>query len=578
MTKTLDPFYTTHFTRLNKLENRSKWSYFKCNYCGDQSNSRGQRIEHCKNHLANHITSVENCPDAPSAAHSAAHLLMKAKKPDQAASQGSDNSNGSTTTGPPLNKKHKAYVQDNLDSVVDCPMSDAQQNSANRKLFKLVVHANLPFSVADNIFLVDFTNELRPSFKPASHFVMTQTFLDSEHSCVHLELVEKLAAKWTHSYTSHGWEDILRWSIYGVAAAQVGKRSSILGLQDLTGSRGDDKKVLDTANSCMADMGVVNAACILAAFTDNPSVMKKSRKDFEKLYPWVILQYYFRRVLALFTKPILELGRFAPTNQQRNVKKSLMVSKRIANPDVQDHDDFFWPMLNQIIHVSKPFVDSIAACKSQSTNLADCMLYFLGATWKVALLSAEEGNDPKFFQHPRENGIGLNLSARASVRILTATTIAGMGLKEEIETRLHAILSIVPHATEIECLFSGLNGIQSPKRNNLTIPNFPKLAVLCSDYIQEADHRTKKKSAPADGSEEEGQISGVDAVYRDLEKRLEQEEQEFDGTVSLMEGKLYDFEMIKAALENAVPIEEIRELNIVRSSSGEDWSIEDMIQ
>ena len=44
-----------------------------------------------------------------------------------------------------------------------------------------------------------------------------------------------------------------------------------------------------------------------------------------------------------------------------------------------------------------------------------------------------------------------------------------------------------------------------------------------------------------------------------------------------MEGKLYDFGMIKAALENAVPVEEIEELNIVRNSSGEDWSIEDMI-
>ncbi|KAL0056560.1 hypothetical protein AAF712_016834, partial [Marasmius tenuissimus] len=42
--------------------------------------------------------------------------------------------------------------------------------------------------------------------------------------------------------------------------------------------------------------------------------------------------------------------------------------------------------------------------------------------------------------------------------------------------------SITPHAAEIERLFSSLNGIQSPCRNNLSVDNFEKLAKLRNHY------------------------------------------------------------------------------------------------
>ncbi|KAJ3990837.1 hypothetical protein F5050DRAFT_1547890, partial [Lentinula boryana] len=160
--KKLDVFYTNHFTRLEALDNKTKRSLFKCNFCGDDPNSQGRAIEHRDNRLANHITSTTECPNATQAARSAAHLLMKAKKSGDTEVTGSGT--GAEATKPAKKRKH----QSDLDSVVDRPMSEAQQNSANRKLFKLFIHANIPFNTADNIFLSDFTNELRPSFKPAS--------------------------------------------------------------------------------------------------------------------------------------------------------------------------------------------------------------------------------------------------------------------------------------------------------------------------------------------------------------------------------------------------------------------------
>ena len=111
-------------------------------------------------------------------------------------------------------------------------------------------------------------------------------------------------------------------------------------------------------------------------------------------------QWYAVILLALSVEAHrVPLSTLVARNDARRARNGLSVINIDVIRTVQDHDDSFWPMLNQIIRVSKPFVDSIAACESRSTNLADCMLYFLGAARKVALLSAEEGDDPEFFQH-----------------------------------------------------------------------------------------------------------------------------------------------------------------------------------
>ncbi|KAJ3994108.1 hypothetical protein F5050DRAFT_1809922 [Lentinula boryana] len=187
---------------------------------------------------------------------------MKAKKSGDTEVTGS----GAEATKPAKKWKH----QSDLDSVVDQPM------------LELFIHANISFNTANNIFLSNFTNELQPSFKPASRFVMTQTFLDSEYSYVHLETVDALAEKlYLEILLIDGWEDILQWSIYGVATAHVGKPSVVLGLCDLTGHQGNAAKIVEMVQSCLKEMGVVDARYLLAVVTDNPSVMQKFCKEIE---------------------------------------------------------------------------------------------------------------------------------------------------------------------------------------------------------------------------------------------------------------------------------------------------------
>ncbi|KAJ7230543.1 ribonuclease H-like domain-containing protein [Mycena pura] len=209
-----------------------------------------------------------------------------------------------------------------------------------------------------------------------------------------------------------------------------------------------------------------------------------------------------------------------------------------------------------------------------------------------------------------------------------------------------AMLGIVPHSAEIERLFSSCNGIQSPKRNSLAVETFSKLAKVRSSLVEEAKRRapikarTKKTSEPAAvsesttstatrmttensaplersealegwqapmegvASESEDRVSGVDAVFNDLERRLQQEEDSSDvdeeeeeentpdvstlvaaamkkqkkpSELSLMGGDIYDFALVKKALDNVVPQEDVKKVDVVRKRTGGAWNIEAML-
>ncbi|KAJ7224655.1 ribonuclease H-like domain-containing protein [Mycena pura] len=85
-----------------------------------------------------------------------------------------------------------------------------------------------------------------------------------------------------------GWEDELRRSLYGSAAGRVGEPTVILGLQDLTGHRGNAVKICEAAEAAMEEMLIENAACFLGLVTDNPNVMKAFRREFVVKYSWII--------------------------------------------------------------------------------------------------------------------------------------------------------------------------------------------------------------------------------------------------------------------------------------------------
>ncbi|KAJ7214045.1 ribonuclease H-like domain-containing protein [Mycena pura] len=348
---------------------------------------------------------------------------------------------------------------------------------------------------------------------------------------------------------------------------------------------------------------------------------------------------------------------------------------------VQDIDDEFWPWLDQVIRVARPFVDAIAESEGRGVNLADCMLNLLKAAYQLSKLEIKTDDSAAFkahayavvdkrfrkmatpihrlalFLHPLCRKFAAVDSVGFTLRDLkiTALTIAkdkwnwtadearllvsdmddyhackdpfAGGDKDSgswwkaltVSSKAHplkpfavATLSIVPHSAEIERLFSSCNGIQSPKRNSLAVETFSKLAKVRSSLVEEAKTRApakqntkangekkddgvessatrhtaekstplgntellEKRSGPMDGMSEDDPVGGVDSVFHDLDRQLEEED---TNQLSLMGGDIYDFALVKKALDNVVPQEKVQKVDVVRQTSQGDWNIEDIL-
>jgi hypothetical protein len=61
--------------------------------------------------------------------------------------------------------------------------------------------------------------------------------------------------------------------------------------------------------------------------------------------------------------------------------------------------------------------------------------------------------------------------------------------KNPLKALAITIHSIVPHAAEVECLFSALGSTQSTKRCNLSVSTFETLGKLCANYSRHLYNR-----------------------------------------------------------------------------------------
>ncbi|KAJ6550778.1 hypothetical protein DFH09DRAFT_1319647 [Mycena vulgaris] len=144
--------YTNHFTRLDKKENRSGRYDWKCNYCGDDDNSSGACIE------------GRLCKRAPPAARAEALRFMADKKKTSKPSDNTSVSKDADDAGIDIDetetqvneatttRKKRKTIQGLLSSFIDNAMTTTQKKSADRKLLRFIIHANVAFRSVENPF------------------------------------------------------------------------------------------------------------------------------------------------------------------------------------------------------------------------------------------------------------------------------------------------------------------------------------------------------------------------------------------------------------------------------------------
>lgn len=176
------PFISNNFTRIDKKDNLSNRWYWDCNFC-DANHAPGCHIEGRDNNLLLHIINAKLCPNASAdACREAQAILMEKGKitvleavlpiRDDSISTTGDSSESTKFV---VLKKQK--TGGTLDHYIDHPLTPQQKADADVTFFRLVVsfilshkclldfnrflvHGNVAFRVAENVFLSEWLNKI----------------------------------------------------------------------------------------------------------------------------------------------------------------------------------------------------------------------------------------------------------------------------------------------------------------------------------------------------------------------------------------------------------------------------------
>ncbi|GLB43923.1 hypothetical protein LshimejAT787_1501070 [Lyophyllum shimeji] len=351
-----------------------------------------------------------------------------------------------------------------LAGLVDFPLTEAQKQRADVKLFRFIVHMNIAFSVTENWYFNDFLRDLRPLYVTPSRYVILHSIMDSEAARVRLEELERIQKRSKLTYLIDGWEDLLKRSLYGSVAAEVGQYPTVLSLEDMTGNRATAEGIMDATEKAMREMDLLDGRKFIAMTTDNPTVMQTVRRKFKEKYFWVLTFACFLHQLNTLIGEICAFPAMKKAITQatravtffnsshywggqvkdeaklvkvtRGLKKncksrfyaitllcnSVLENRKSGSPYLEYaaqkktnglspvaadvvaiilYSPDFWEKIRQLLKFVKLIVDAIGNVEARDANLADCMLELLRCSKALLEVKREDGDDINFALHAR---------------------------------------------------------------------------------------------------------------------------------------------------------------------------------
>jgi hypothetical protein len=91
------------------------------------------------------------------------------------------------------------------------------------------------FKASENLFLIKWVFDIRPSYDLASRYILMERYLPAEEQRAILEDLEGLKGRNNMTFLLDGWDDAMWRSIYGSILAKVAVHPIVLGLQKMTG-------------------------------------------------------------------------------------------------------------------------------------------------------------------------------------------------------------------------------------------------------------------------------------------------------------------------------------------------------
>ena len=189
----------------------------------------------------------------------------------------------------------------------------------------------------ENHFFLKWIHCLRPSYTPATCYVLTGHYLLAEEAQVFQEGLKCLDGRHNLTYLMDGWEDTQKHSIYGCMLAEVSQFPVVLGLEELTRVHATADQLIEVANHALVKKNV-KPTSIIAMCTNNPTTMQAFQRKWTTGKSWILMSFklfkilsklkiiFVSRLLVLCMPLIPSLERLSPFHLQSRLFQKILGS------------------------------------------------------------------------------------------------------------------------------------------------------------------------------------------------------------------------------------------------------------
>jgi hypothetical protein len=215
-----------------------------------------------------------------------------------------DTASASTSTTR-TNKKRKAsrlHSQSNITEHYEkFPTSLSKEDQINKALFKMIVCCNLPFSLIEHPFFVEFIKTLRNTYSLPSRWILSNTLFDQETSKINLKINRIIDKEINITIAFDGWSNPTSKSIYDYCLITEERKEYLWCSKDYSGVSHTGIFLGEELIKIVEEIGPEKLAAVVS---DNAANASLARKILCEKYPHILNIRCIAHCINLITKDI----------------------------------------------------------------------------------------------------------------------------------------------------------------------------------------------------------------------------------------------------------------------------------
>ncbi|GBB92796.1 hypothetical protein RclHR1_20590003 [Rhizophagus clarus] len=365
-------------------------------------------------------------------------------------SNNEDLEDDSTTTSTTKSSKKQKSSDTRSQTCIDdhyenFPTSLVKEDQINKALAKMFVCCNLPFSLIEHPFFIEFIKILRTTYNFPSRWVLTETLIIQEVSRITLKVNRIIEEENNLTIAFDGWTNSTGQSIYDYCLITEERKEYLWCSKNYSDVSHHTGAFL--GNEIIKIVDDIDPEKVAAVVTDNAPDARVAQRILCKKYPHILNIRYMTHCINLIMKDVCKHTFVADTvrkvehgNDIKNWVKDIL------------YDQNFYKNCRIITFILHPLKVKVGCLESRTSSLADCYIHLLSLASAVyhmlnqniefknhCVIKFNEQYDEfsddlfllAFFLHSRYHGNGINPSKIHNITVKATQIWKNMGHDQE---------------------------------------------------------------------------------------------------------------------------------------------------